>query len=108
MESLFSQRHLYRRGGDQGRHCKIIIWPLHSIQDEINKILQLKIEDVSVLGADEQGLAEDVISDPEEDTLAGQMALMKGAAVKKVANDDSDEESSTDDDKESDSDSDSD
>jgi translocation protein SEC63 len=54
--------------------------------------------------------SEDEISDPDEDTIAGQMAAMRGGAVKKHTEDDdeSDEESSTDDDKDSDSSSDSD
>ena len=60
---------------------------------------QLKIEDVSSLNADDQP-SEDEISDPDEDTLAGQMAAMRGGAVKKPVEEDeeSDEESSTDDD----------
>jgi translocation protein SEC63 len=63
--------------------------------------LQLKIDDVTALNADEQG-AEDEISDPEEDSLAGQMAAMRGGSVKKVLDyEESDEESSTDDDEES-------
>jgi translocation protein SEC63 len=57
---------------------------------------------VTALNADEQG-AEDEISDPEEDSLAGQMAAMRGGSVKKVReyDEESDEESSTDDDQES-------
>jgi translocation protein SEC63 len=64
--------------------------------------LQLKIDDITALNADEQG-AEDEISDPEEDSLAGQMAAMRGGSVKKALdyNEESDEESSTDDDEES-------
>jgi translocation protein SEC63 len=62
--------------------------------------MQLKIDDVSALNADEQG-AEDEISDPDEDTLAGQMAAMRGGSVRKREEDESDEESSTDDDQES-------
>lgn len=71
--------------------------------------VQMKIDDVSALTADEQG-DEDEISDPEEDTIAGQMAAMRGGGVKKITAEDeeSDEESSTDDDKSSGSDSDSD
>lgn len=68
---------------------------------------QMKIDDVSALTADEQG-DEDEISDPEEDTIAGQMAAMRGGSVKKSADEESDEESSTDDDESSGSDSDSD
>lgn len=67
---------------------------------------QLKIEDAP---AAEDTPAEDEISDPEEDTLAGQMAAMRGGSVKKARVGESDDESSTDDDKsETDSDSDSD
>ena len=59
--------------------------------------VQLQIEDVSALRADEQA-AEDEISDPDEDSLAGQMAAMRGGAVKKPAVRD-DDDSTTDDDK---------
>ena len=51
--------------------------------------------------AKQEDVAEDEISDPEEDSLAGQMAMMRGGSVKKHADadeDESDEESSTDDD----------
>jgi translocation protein SEC63 len=41
--------------------------------------------------------AEDEISEPDEDSLAGQMAAMKGQPVKKRG-DDSEDESATDDD----------
>ncbi|KAI6009717.1 translocation protein sec63 [Pisolithus marmoratus] len=63
----------------------------------------LKIDDVSALNVEEQHL-EDEISDPEEDTLAGQMAAMRGGPVKRVpvAEEDSDD-SSTDDGDEGDS-----
>ena len=50
----------------------------------------------------QEQVAEDDISDPEEDSLAGQMALMRGGKVKKREEQESDDESSTDDDKESD------
>ena len=64
--------------------------------------VQLQIEDVSALRADEQA-AEDEISDPDEDSLAGQMAAMRGGAVKKPAvrddDDYDDDDSTTDDDK---------
>lgn len=51
-------------------------------------------------------LKEDEISDPEEDSIAGQMAMMRGGTVKKrQEGEESDEESSTDDDKDSDGDS---
>jgi translocation protein SEC63 len=60
----------------------------------LNKPTQLKVEDVSALTADEQG-AEDEISDPEEDTIAGQMAAMRGGPVKKLAVSGSDDDEST-------------
>ena len=41
---------------------------------------QLEVKDVSVLGEDAQD-AEDEISEPEEDSLAGQMAIMRGGSV---------------------------
>ena len=43
---------------------------------------QLEVEDVSALGEDAQG-TEDEILEPEEDSLAGQMAMMRGCSVKK-------------------------
>ncbi|KAJ1021913.1 hypothetical protein NDA16_003675 [Ustilago loliicola] len=62
------------------------------------RMVKLKVEDASVL--EDEG--EDEISEPEEDSLAGQMALMKGQKVKPTRRDeDSDEEeeeSGTDDD----------
>jgi translocation protein SEC63 len=45
-------------------------------------------------------LSEDEISEPDEDSLAGQMAAMKGQPVKK-RREESDDESGTDDDQES-------
>ena len=63
--------------------------------------LQWKVEDPSVLNVAEPE-AEDEISDPEEDSLAGQMALMRGGNVKRHDGE-SDDESTTDDDKDSDS-----
>ncbi|KAI0759710.1 DnaJ-domain-containing protein [Trametes elegans] len=69
------------------------------VGEEAARDVVLKIDDPSVLAADEQD-AEDDISDPEEDSLAGQMALMRGGSVKKprAGDDESDDESSTDDD----------
>jgi translocation protein SEC63 len=68
---------------------------------------QLKIDDVSALDAVDE--VEDDISDPDEDTLAGQMAMMKGQKVKKAAiEEDSVDSSDTDGDNDSDSSSDSD
>ena len=57
---------------------------------------QLKLDDPSLLNADERGM-DDEISDPEEDSLAGQMAAMRGGSVKKARAADSDDESGTDD-----------
>ncbi|KAJ7281859.1 Sec63 Brl domain-containing protein [Mycena rebaudengoi] len=78
------------------------------VGEETSSEIVMKIDDLSALTADEQG-AEDEISDPDEDTIAGQMAAMRGGNVKKTAQDEeSDDESSTDDDKSSGSSSDSD
>ena len=55
--------------------------------------------------------AEDEISEPEEDSLAGQMAAMRGGPVKKrqaESDDDEDDDSDTDGDEEADDSSDSD
>ena len=70
---------------------------------------QLEVEDVSALGEDAQG-AEDEISEPEEDSLAGQMAMMRGGSVKKsqAETDDEDDDSDTDGDQKSDNSSDTD
>ena len=57
----------------------------------------MKVEEPTV---DDQG-SDDDISDPDEDTLAGQMAAMRGGSVKKISPEESDDESSTDDDKDS-------
>jgi translocation protein SEC63 len=54
------------------------------------------VEEFTALNADEQH-QEDEISDPEEDSLAGQMAAMRGGSVKKRLGE-SDDESSTDED----------
>ncbi|KAL5530223.1 SEC63 [Sanghuangporus sanghuang] len=92
-------------------------WKIQVISDtflgeEVIQDIVLKVDDVSQLTVDERGV-EDEISDPEEDSLAGQMALMKGANVRKLpVHDESDddesgtdiEESSSDDDSSSDSD----
>jgi translocation protein SEC63 len=66
---------------------------------------------VSALNADERQSEDDDISEPDEDTLAGQMAAMRGGSVKKRVDEDEDsddESSGTDDDKSSNSSSDSD
>lgn len=62
--------------------------------------VQLTVEDVSALTTEEAG-AEDEISDPDEDTLAGQMAAMRGGAVKRIASDDEDESDTDGDDSDS-------
>lgn len=66
------------------------------IGEDASKDLQLRVEEFTALSADEQH-REDDISDPEEDTLAGQMAAMRGGSVKK-RKEESDDESSTDND----------
>jgi translocation protein SEC63 len=69
--------------------------------------MQLRVEDKE---ATEDANAEDDISEPDEDTLAGQMAAMRGKPTKQQKyDDDSDDTSGTessDDDSSSDSDSD--
>jgi translocation protein SEC63 len=73
------------------------------VGEDVGIYIQLKVDDVSALKAGEEAV-EDEISDPEEDSLAGQMALMRGSSVKKSeyhGEGDDDDESSTDDDEES-------
>ena len=41
----------------------------------------MKVEESAL---DDEGLDDDDISDPDEDTLAGQMAAMRGVSVKKL------------------------
>ncbi|KAH8832821.1 Sec63 Brl domain-containing protein [Flagelloscypha sp. PMI_526] len=86
---------------------KIFIVSDTFIGEEVSRNLTLTVDDVSALEADEQAY-EDEISDPDEDTLEGQMALMKGGKVRKIEEDDDDDESTTDGDEDDDSDSDSD
>ncbi|PPQ71741.1 hypothetical protein CVT24_006505 [Panaeolus cyanescens] len=90
----------------------LFTWKVYLVSDtfvgeEVTRDIALKIEDPpQVEEADE-----DEISDPDEDSLAGQMAAMRGGSVKKRVEAESDDESGTDDDedeKDSDSDSDSD
>jgi len=89
----------------------LFTWKIYIVSDtfagEEAKIdIALKVEEPS---ADDQGSDDDDISEPDEDTLAGQMAAMRGGSVKKIrSEEESDDESSTDDDKASVSDSDSD
>lgn len=83
------------------QQAQVFDWKLYIISDtfvgeEFVKNITLNIEE-----AKQEDLEEDEISDPEEDSLAGQMAMMRGGSVKKLQDgeaDDSDEESSTDDD----------
>ena len=81
------------------------------VGEDVGIYIQLKVDDVSALKTEEQDDVDD-ISDPEEDSLAGQMALMRGGNVKrsdyhgesgdeKESGDSTSEESSTDDDKDS-------
>ncbi|KAJ1308318.1 hypothetical protein OPQ81_004029 [Rhizoctonia solani] len=76
------------------------------VGDDLSMDLSLTVEDVSALTTEEAG-AEDEISDPDEDTLAGQMAAMRGGAVKRRADDDESEDESDTDGDDSDSSSDS-
>lgn len=91
----------------------LFTWKVYLVSDtlvgeESCQGISLKIDDISALNADEQ-TAEDEISDPEEDSLAGQMAAMRGGAVKRtVALEESDDESSTDEEQHGDDSSDSD
>ncbi|KAJ7580214.1 Sec63 Brl domain-containing protein [Mycena floridula] len=89
-----------------------LTWKLYLISDtfvgeEAYKNITLKVEDFSALNDDEQD-SEDEISEPDEDTLAGQMAVMRGGKAKKVDDEDDDESSTDDDEDSSDSSSDSD
>ncbi|CAE6348669.1 unnamed protein product, partial [Rhizoctonia solani] len=65
------------------------------VGDDLAMDLSLTVEDVSALTTEEAG-AEDEISEPDEDTLAGQMAAMRGGAVKRRADDEESDESDTD------------
>lgn len=89
----------------------LFTWKVYIVSDtfvgeEACVDISLKIEDPPA--ADDQQ-SDDEISEPDEDTLAGQMAAMRGGPVKKIReNEESDDESSTDDDQADSSDSDSD
>ncbi|KAG6816910.1 hypothetical protein H0H87_001863 [Tephrocybe sp. NHM501043] len=76
------------------------------VHEDTSRDVILRIEDASTLPNEEP--SEDEISDPDEDTIAGQMAAMRGGPVKKRVEEESDDESSTDDDEKNDSSSDSD
>ncbi|KAF9563385.1 hypothetical protein CPC08DRAFT_632910 [Agrocybe pediades] len=91
----------------------VFTWKVYIMSDtyageEASRDITLKIEDPPA-AADEP--SEDEISEPDEDTIAGQMAAMRGGKVKRKTEEDEDEsdsESGTDDDQKNDSDSDSD
>lgn len=57
---------------------------------------------------EEEQHKEDQISDPEEDTLAGQMAVMKGGSVKRIQEESDDSSTDVETEKDEDSSSDSD
>ncbi|KAJ6591853.1 Sec63 Brl domain-containing protein [Mycena vulgaris] len=85
----------------------LLTWRVYVVSDsfvgeESTKDIVMKIDDVSALTAEEQG-DEDEISEPDEDTIAGQMTALRGGSAKKstLEDEESDEESSTDDDKSS-------
>ncbi|KAF7289535.1 J domain-containing protein [Mycena chlorophos] len=89
-----------------------LTWRVYVVSDsfvceEAHQDITMKIDNVSALTEEEQG-QDDEISDPEEDTIAGQMAMMRGGNVKKIVEEESDDESSTDDDESDDDSSDSD
>ncbi|KAI0269408.1 Sec63 Brl domain-containing protein [Gloeopeniophorella convolvens] len=75
---------------------RIIVVSDTYIGEDASQDIQLRVEEFTELTADEQH-RDDEISDPEEDSLAGQMAAMRGGSVKKRS-EESDDESSTDDD----------
>lgn len=74
------------------------------VGEDVGIYIQLKVDDVSALRTEEQDVDDD-ISEPEEDSLAGQMALMRGGSVKRSdyhgGEEGEDEGSSTGDDEES-------
>ncbi|PWZ01215.1 hypothetical protein BCV70DRAFT_199573 [Testicularia cyperi] len=68
---------------------------------DASRMVKLKVDEASALDEDD---VEDDISEPDEDSLAGQMALMKGQKVKPARREDDDDEDDDDDDSDSDSD----
>ena len=64
--------------------------PYLSLDFLFNDIYKMKIEEAPVSAVDE---VEDEISDPDEDSLACQMAAMRGGNVKKRKEDSDDEDS---------------
>ncbi|PPQ86765.1 hypothetical protein CVT25_012410 [Psilocybe cyanescens] len=91
----------------------LFTWKVYIVSDtfvgeEVTSEISLKIEDPPAV---EDQPSDDEISEPDEDSIAGQMAVMRGGKVKKSTEEEESEEQSsgTDDDKDdSDSDSDSD
>jgi len=85
-------------------------WKVYIVSDtfvgeEVTRNIAMKIEEAAASATDE---AEDEISDPEEDSLAGQMAAMRGGSVKKRKEESDDDDSSVEDSEENNSSSDSD
>ncbi|KAH9814020.1 Sec63 Brl domain-containing protein [Melampsora americana] len=79
------------------------------IGTDVQASMQLRVEPPEALENDGNANAEDDISEPDEDTLAGQMAAMRGQPTKKKQDDsDSDDTSGTESSEDSSSDSDSD
>ncbi|OAV88272.1 hypothetical protein PTTG_29092 [Puccinia triticina 1-1 BBBD Race 1] len=79
------------------------------VDTDVQASMQLRVQDKEAVGQDLN--ADDDISEPDQDTLAGQMAAMRGKPTKKLNDNDSDDSSATEsggDDSSSDSDSDSD
>lgn len=79
------------------------------IGTDVQASMQLRVEPPEALENDGNANAEDDISEPDEDTLAGQMAAMRGQPTKKKQDgSDSDDTSGTESSEEDSSDSDSD
>lgn len=78
------------------------------IGTDVQASMQLRVEPPEALDNEDRTNAEDDISEPDEDTLAGQMAAMRGQPTKKKMydSDDTSGTESSDDSSESDSDSD--
>ncbi|KAH7101122.1 hypothetical protein BKA62DRAFT_743479 [Auriculariales sp. MPI-PUGE-AT-0066] len=71
---------------------RLLIFSDTYVGEDVGRDLPLRIEPVSQEAAEE--VREDEISDPDEDTLAGQMAAMRGGKVKRREDGDSEEETS--------------
>lgn len=61
------------------------------------KDVQLQIHPVEALAAEDKAVVEDDISDPEEDSIAGQMAAMRGKPVRRIDDDGAEVEEEEDD-----------